>query len=51
VLNSNGLPVSEEQKVRVRFPEDWQQQVPVECQEPEEPQVAAAESTSVGGIW
>jgi hypothetical protein len=36
VLNSNGLPVSEEQKVRVRFPEDWQQQVPVECQEPEE---------------
>ncbi|MGB5817663.1 MAG: hypothetical protein WBG93_16585 [Thermoanaerobaculia bacterium] len=51
VLNSNGLPVSEEQKVRVRFPEDWQEQVPVECQEPDETEVAAAESTAIGGGW
>lgn len=51
VLNSNGLPVSEEQKVRVRFPEDWQQQVPVECQEPEEIDTLPAESTSMAGSW
>jgi hypothetical protein len=49
VLNSNGLPVSEEQKVRVRFPEDWQGQVPVECRVPDEIYIAPADSTTVVG--
>ena len=51
VLNSNGLPVSEEQKVRVRFPEDWQEQVPVECEVPEEIDIAAADATASTGSW
>lgn len=49
VLNSNGLPVSEEQKVRVRFPEDWQEQVPAECVAAGETEIAVADPTTVAG--
>jgi hypothetical protein len=51
VLNSNGLPVSEEQKVRVRFPADWQEQVPVECAVPDEIDIAVADSTASARSW
>ena len=49
VLNSNGLPVSEEQKVRVRFPDDWHEQVPAECVAQGETEIAAVDSPTAAG--
>ena len=51
VLNPQGLPVSEEQKVRVRFPEDWREQVSAECLMAGGTGLPAAEARTGSGLW